>query len=118
MPQNVPVQTPQNIYVAKARIWARGQKWVLAIIDEHARQALEPYIGCRVVVEVFPMLLIEAKLRRDIGYLAILLPARLRQTWQMLWGGKRARRPELIVRIYIPIKEINQTEKTAKEGGA
>jgi len=116
MTQNVSVQTPQ-IITARARIWARGPKWILGIIDTEVRDILLRLVGRRVVVEVLPAIYVEGLLRRDMGYPAIILPARLRQTWQALWVGKRMAKPELVVRIYIPI-DNNQTEKPVEGGGA
>jgi len=111
MTQNSQLQTPR-VYTARARIWLRGRQWVLGIIDDGAKLHLLQYIGHRVVVEVLPMVYIEAKLRRDMGYPAVILPACLKKTWQMLWGNKHARRPDLVVKIYI---ESNQ-EKPAGGG--
>jgi len=115
MTQDVSVQTPQ-IITARGKIWARGSRWLLGITDAKARDILLQYAGRRIVVEVLPAVLVEGLLRLDMGYPTITLPARLRQTWQSLWVGRRARRPELIVRIYLPI-ENNQAEKTAAQGG-
>jgi len=117
MTQNVSVQTPQNpqIIIARARIWARGPKWILGIIDTTVRDILLQFAGRRVVVEVLPALYVEGLLRRDMGYPAMILPARLKQTWQSLWVGRRQTKPELIVRIYVD--QNNQTEKTAAQGG-
>jgi len=110
MTQNVSVQNPQ-ITTARARIWRRGPKWILGIVDAEARNALQQYIGSRVVVEVLPAVYVEGLLRLDMGYPAIILPARLKQTWQSLWVGKRTAKPELIVRIIV------YPEKTVVEGG-
>jgi len=112
MTQNIPVQTPQ-IITARARIWRRGSKWLLGIVDTEARNVLQPYINRRVVVEVLPAVYVEGLLRLDMGYPTLTLPARLRQTWQLLWVGKRTSKPELVERIYIP-----QVEKPAEGGGA
>jgi len=100
MTQNVSIQTPQ-VYTARARIWLRGRQWVLGIVDESVKAQLLAHIGRRVVVEVLPMVLVEVTLRRDMGYPAVILPACLRRTWQMLWGSKHIRRPDLVVKIYI-----------------
>jgi len=83
------------------------------VVDESVKTQLLQYVGHRVTVEVLPMVYIEAKLRRDMGYPAVILPACLKRTWQALWGNKHARRPDLVVKVYI---ESNQVEKPAKGG--
>jgi len=100
-----PTQQIPRVINARARIWNRGRQWVLGITDESAKQQLAPYIGRHVVVEVLPMVYVEARLRNDMGYPAIYLPSCLKRTWQALWGGKYARRMDLLVRIIIDNQE-------------
>jgi len=114
MAQNLPLPQNAQIYTARARIWLRGREWILGIVDKEVKQLLKQHVGQRVVIEVLPMVFIEVRLRNDMGYPAAILPAKLRQTWQTLWASKHARRPDLVVRIYIPT--TNQNEKPA-EGG-
>jgi len=116
MTQNLPLPQNVQIYTARARIWLRGREWILGIVDKEVKQLLKQYIGQRVVIEVLPMVFVEARLRNDMGYPAAILPARLKQTWQTLWASKHARRPDLVVRVYIPAG-TNQTE-TPAGGGA
>jgi len=110
MTQVNPQQVPRVIN-ARARIWNRGRQWVLGITDEGAKQQLAQYIGRRVTVEVLPLVYVQATLRNDMGYPAVYLPSCLQKTWQALWGGKYARRMDLLVRI------ILEPENPA-EGGA
>jgi len=100
-----PTQQIPRVINARARVWARGRQWVLGITDENAKAQLAQYIGRNVVVEVLPMVFVEARLRVDVGYPAIYLPSCLRRTWRALWGGKYARRMDLLVRIIIDSQE-------------
>jgi len=108
MAQTTQNQVPRVIH-ARARVWSRGRQWVLSIADESVRQQLAPYVGRRIVVEVLPLVYIEATLRNDMGYPAVYLPSCLRRTWQALWGTRYARRMDLLVRIVI--EDNQETER-------
>jgi len=115
MAQNLPpIYHQAQVYSARARIWVRRNKWFLIMSDREAAPHLLPYVGRRVVVEVLPLVFVEAKLRQEYGYPSIILPSCLYRTWQYLWL-ERPRRPDLVVRVYLLPVESSQ-EKPA-EGG-